>query len=112
MPRLKCDVKSCIFFEKHNCTRNSIDVGGRSALDNTETCCDSYHRKLKDTKKNDIYKMEIGSIGEENYHLTVSCSAVNCRFNKEKACHAKEIKIGDDHAKSLKDTFCISFEMK
>ncbi|MCK9536530.1 MAG: DUF1540 domain-containing protein [Bacilli bacterium] len=112
MPRLKCDVNSCIFFQNNNCTRSSIVVKGPTALDEAETRCHSYHRKMPNDKNDFLYQIEIGSIGEINYHMPVYCEAINCKYNLYQVCYAKDIKIGGSRALSTKDTFCSSFIIK
>jgi len=112
MPRLKCGVKSCIFYHDNNCTRSSIIVKGPTALDRDETRCHSYHRKKPEDKNDFLYKIEIGSIGEINYHMPVYCEAINCKYNQQQICYAKEIKINGSRAHSTKDTFCSSFTVK
>ncbi len=45
--------------------------------------------------------------------MPVSCSVDNCHYNKERACHAKEILVsrsGDKRAQAPEGTFCATFE--
>ncbi|HHZ17796.1 MAG TPA: DUF1540 domain-containing protein [Acholeplasmataceae bacterium] len=111
MPRLKCGVKTCVFYRERHCTRENIVVKGSTALAEEETKCQSFSREVPDNR-DDRYKMEIGSIGEINYHMPVYCEAVNCKFNTHRVCRAKEIKIDGSRALHSDQTFCSSFAIK
>ena len=111
MSRLKCGVKTCVFYRERHCTRASIIVKGATALAEEETRCQSYSRDVPD-KRDDSYLMEIGSIWEINYQMPVYCEAVNCKYNSHRICYAKEIKIDGSRALHPDQTFCSSFEVK
>ena len=110
MPLLKCGVKPCVFYQDHHCTRISIMVKGEEAHLETETRCESFHKRERENK-NDIYKIELASLGTINEHMSVNCEAVHCLYNRNLLCYAKEIKIDGTRAKNTKDTFCSSFEL-
>lgn len=109
MPKLKCGVDTCVYFYTNYCARSGISVKGETALTDNETKCSSYRKR--DRVANDIYKFEIGSIGVSEY-LSVNCDAVNCLYNRNLLCKAKEITIDGSRAKISEETFCSSFLLK
>lgn len=109
MPLLKCGVKPCVFYEDKHCTRISIVVQGDQARIEEETHCGSFHKKERESK-NDIYQIEMASLGHINEHMSVNCEATNCRFNRNLLCHAEEIKIDGTRAHHSNETFCSSFD--
>ena len=44
MPQLKCTVQTCVHNKQFLCDLDEITVGGESAKNPKETCCDSFQR--------------------------------------------------------------------
>lgn len=42
MVTLKCDVRTCTYNKENCCCKGDISVGGKSACDCSQTCCDSF----------------------------------------------------------------------
>ena len=111
MPRLKCGVTHCTYWVEQYCVREGITVKGDTALKENETRCSSFkHSNRERAEKN--YNLEIGTFGNPNKYLDVSCEAVNCVFNRNLLCYAKDIKIDGTRAKQSRETFCSSFQLK
>ena len=49
MPELKCTVQTCVHNKQFLCDLDAIEVGGSSAKNAEETCCDYIFRKEKET---------------------------------------------------------------
>ena len=45
MPQLKCTVQTCVHNKQFLCDLDEITVGGESAKNPKETCCDSFQEK-------------------------------------------------------------------
>ncbi len=48
MPGLDCSVVTCKYNQDHGCVRDNISVGGASASNSHETCCDSFEERRGD----------------------------------------------------------------
>ena len=111
MPILKCGVDTCTYYYDNRCSKSMIKVTGFDANKEDETNCSSYHRK--DRIAFDSYNLEIGTIDDIiTEYLSVNCDAVNCLYNRNLLCYAKDIKIDGTNAKKYIDTFCSSFVNK
>ncbi len=50
MPGLDCSVVTCKYNQDHGCVRDNISVGGASASNSHETCCDSFEERRGDSR--------------------------------------------------------------
>lgn len=108
MPLLKCGVNTCTYFYDGRCSKSVIKVTGNDAIREKETNCSSYH--LRDRHAEDNYNLEIATIDDIiSDYLSVNCEALNCTFNRNALCYAKDIKIDGTRAKNSTETFCSSF---
>ena len=46
MPELSCTVQTCVHNYQYLCELDKIQVGGNSAKDAKETCCDSFEERV------------------------------------------------------------------
>lgn len=111
MPLLKCGVDTCSYFYDGKCSKSVIKVSGYGALKESDTNCASYHKRNRTAY--DDYNLEIATIDDIiSDYLSVNCSALNCIYNRNELCYAKDIKIDGTNAKLYKDTCCSSFVNK
>lgn len=111
MPLLKCGVNTCTYFYDERCSKSVIEVVSEAAKKVLDTHCASYHRQ--DRSAYDNYNLEIATLDDIiSDYLSVNCEALNCIYNRNELCFAKEIKIDGTRAKEYKDTFCASFVNK
>lgn len=102
MPSLRCDVSTCLHNSDKCCCKNTILVGGESAVNAQDTCCSSF-----DEAKENGYKNQFES---KNLALSVDCEATKCRYNEANKCKAKHITISGGKAGDARETLCASFE--
>ena len=50
MPQLKCTVQTCVHNKQFLCDLDEITVGGESAKNPKETCCDSFQERKEGSK--------------------------------------------------------------
>lgn len=98
---LKCSVRSCSFQKDDCCCRGNITVEGAHANRNSETSCGSFEEKKNCGCAN--------STGKPPKMSDVTCEAVNCKFNEERKCHAKDIQVAGTNACTCMETECASF---
>lgn len=104
MPKLDCNVTSCLHYADNCCCKAAIIVDGCHAEDCCDTCCGSYDEKSGDSFTN-VYKTP-------EKKLEVDCEAVNCVFNDKYHCSAEHIGIAGDGASESAQTECASFKKR
>ena len=52
MPQLKCTVQTCVHNKQFLCDLDEITVGGESAKNPKETCCDSFQERKEGSYTN------------------------------------------------------------
>ena len=85
MPELSCTVQTCVHNYQYLCELDKIQVGGNSAKDAQETCCDSFEERREGSYSNKTDSMKSVSDCSD-----VDCQAKDCRYNEEggDACHS------------------------
>lgn len=109
MPKLKCDVKNCVYNADMCCCKSIIKIVGDDALKKDDTTCASFHkRKRVDT--NDIYKEEFAKFEGINQYISIECESRHCLYNIKDICTAEKVKIaGGAKAQKALHTQCSSF---
>ena len=102
MPQLKCTVQTCVHNKQFLCDLDEITVGGESAKNPKETCCDSFQERKEGSYTN--------SMKEASDCSCVDCKATNCMYNKECECHAGKISVEGGDAKQASGTECATFQ--
>lgn len=82
MPQLKCTVQTCVHNKQFLCDLDEITVGGESAKNPKETCCDSFQERKEGSYTN--------SMKEASDCSCVDCKATNCMYNKECECPCRK----------------------
>lgn len=103
MTKLECTVKNCMHNNEHCCCISNICVEGIKAVNEAETCCNSFVEK-RDHFSNSIDK-------EKNPVVDVSCKATNCAYNDECKCQAGDICICGHEACDCGETRCGTFKL-
>ena len=65
MPQLKCTVQTCVHNKQFLCDLDEITVGGESAKNPKETCCDSFQERKEGSYTNSMKEAS-------------DCSCVDC----------------------------------
>lgn len=100
MPRLTCQVESCIYNQDEYCSAGRISVDGERASDSDATQCNTFYKQSAGT--NVSY--------EPSPEISVQCDAVKCKYNSGHMCFAESIQIsGDNVSDSSSDTLCATF---
>lgn len=104
MTQLKCSAQTCMYNEEQYCCKGDIMVEGRDAKEPSGTCCASFRERGEGSATN--------SMEHPSRNIDVDCEAVQCVFNDDCKCSAREIGIAGSHACECEDTECASFECK
>ena len=101
MPELKCTVQTCAHNKNYYCAHDKIVVGGDSAKQAEETCCDSFEEKRDGAYSN--------VAGEASPVSGIDCKATDCEYNNSCKCHAGKISIEGGDACRCEQTECATF---
>lgn len=105
MPELSCTVQTCVHNYQYLCELDKIQVGGSSAKDAQETCCDSFEERREGSYSNKTDSMKSVSDCSD-----VDCQAKACRYNEECKCHAGKISVEGGDACHSSGTECATFD--
>lgn len=86
MNNLKCQVNSCEHNSQNMCKLNKIHVEGPGACTTSQTCCSSFCACGSGAQNN------ISSHSAKEA-TDICCKAENCKYNKNKKCHAHDVGI-------------------
>ncbi len=105
MTDLKCSVTNCVYNESHLCSKEAIQVGGKTAKEQSCTCCESFcncDNSYTNSAKNSCAEPQ----------TKIGCEAVNCVYNENCYCHADHIDISGNGAGTSTQTECATFKMR
>lgn len=110
MPELKCTVQTCVHNKQFLCDLEAIEVGGSSAKNTEDTCCDSFEER-KEGGYSNHYSDSYGDVSSAmpSAASSVDCKATECMYNNECRCHAGKISVEGSEACHSSDTECATF---
>lgn len=113
MPKLKCDVRSCIYNADLCCCRSVIKVVDEEARTSDETACSSFHRRKRESSSHQIYLTEFATIDGINQFVSIECESRRCAYNLKGICTAEHVMIsGGPKAGKSQETLCDTFIRK
>ena len=104
MERISCCVESCSHNKDNVCYANRVNIGGRAADSNTETCCGSFLNSL-------LYSDLTNTTNGGGSCDTLVCFVQSCRHNCNTVCELKNIEVSGESAEVYQETICKSFEI-
>jgi len=93
---LKCGSLDCAYNDKSGkCFAKNISIDGRSAQTTGETTCASYTPDGSDFMNMEFANdfMDLGTAKSVVNSPSITCDAMNCRFNNNRECTARNIEI-------------------
>ena len=102
MPELKCGVVTCAHNKQNYCVLDAIEVVGSSAEVPEQTSCGSFVEKKDNAYSN--------SAKEPSATSSISCQAVECKYNNSHKCHAGKISVAGSSANRVEETECATFK--
>ncbi|MBU3111608.1 DUF1540 domain-containing protein [Clostridium lacusfryxellense] len=106
MSKINCGVENCSHNNEHTCFANIINVGGKSARKESDTCCASFLDSLAYSSLTNI--IDTNSHGCD----VVSCTVVTCTYNSNELCSAKSIEVNGHNVNLYSETDCLTFNHK
>ena len=104
MTYLDCSVTGCFYNEERCCCKGNIEVKGKEAKEQEETCCGSFKERENGCG------CGCNATTENRKEIDVSCQATKCVFNQNLKCAADHIGIAGGNACDREQTRCASFE--
>lgn len=77
-------------------------VGGSLARKYTDTCCESFVDRRRDSYKS--------ALDHPSRTISIDCEACNCIYNSNYKCHAANVDIGGSNACHCRETECDTFQ--
>ncbi len=109
MPKLKCDVRNCVYNADLCCCKSIIKVIGEDAVRSHDTTCASFHKRKRPNTV-DIYQAEFSKLDGINQYISIECESRNCVYNVKEICTADKVKIaGGLRAQKACQTLCDTF---
>jgi len=98
---LKCGSLDCAYNDKSGkCFAKNISVDGRSAQTTGETTCATYTPDGSNFTNMEFANdfMDLGTAKAASVSPNITCDAMNCRFNNNRACTASNVEINPSDA--------------
>ncbi|MBD7910481.1 MULTISPECIES: DUF1540 domain-containing protein [Clostridium] len=105
MDRIECSVTSCSHNKGHVCYSNRVNIGGKSAEKEGQTCCGSFLNRV-------LYSDLTNNTNSQGSCDTLVCFVKSCRYNENTLCDLKQIHVGGNSAEIYDETLCESFDKK
>lgn len=104
MSKINCSVSNCSHNNDSTCFANIINVGGKSAKKDSDTCCASFLDSV-------IYNDLTNNINEKGKACSaISCNVCTCSYNADTLCNAEAINVNGDNANLYAETNCLTFK--
>lgn len=101
MTDIRCTVTNCYYNKRVGCTAPSIKVDGINAHQSRGTSCDTFAEQKPGVQS---------STADPNHHSHITCSAVNCQYNKSEVCEATDVLVNGKNAERPEETCCSTFD--
>lgn len=105
MSRIECTVSNCSHNKKNICYANRVNVGGKSAENNEQTCCGSFLNRL-------LYSDLTNNVFSGGSCDSLICYVKSCKHNSNSLCEMEQIQIAGVEANMYDKTTCESFELE
>lgn len=105
MNKINCTVDNCSHNKSNSCFSNRVNIGGKTANSECDTCCGSFlDKKLYSDLTNN-------SNGEGSCDCLV-CKVDSCAHNSNNLCNLNSINVSGENVKIYSETNCSSFNLK
>lgn len=102
MAQLDCIVSNCVYNKDTCCCKGDIMVGGKHAVCDADTCCESFAQKRGDSYTS--------ALEHPCKMISIDCEAVKCIYNSNYKCFAEHVDIKGDGASNSRETLCATFK--
>lgn len=103
MYRIECSVTNCSHNKSNCCYANRVNIGGKSAEDEVQTCCGSFLNRL-------LYSDLTNNTNSSGSCDSLVCYVQSCKNNCNNLCTLEQIVVGGASAEVYVETNCESFD--
>jgi len=104
MSKINCSVTNCSHNDETICYANVINVGGKSAKEDSDTCCASFLDAV-------IYNELTNNINEKGDECrAITCNVGTCTYNSNNLCNADSIDVSGKNVNLYSETNCSTFK--
>ncbi|MBZ9606304.1 DUF1540 domain-containing protein [Clostridium estertheticum] len=104
MPKINCSVSNCSHNDKNTCYANIINVGGKSAKKDSDTCCASFLDSIAYSSLTNIIN------SNSNGCDVIACNVCTCTYNSNQLCNSKSIDVSGENVNLYSETDCLTFK--
>lgn len=105
MNKINCEVTNCSHNKSSACFSKRVNIGGKTAYKEYDTCCGSFlDKKLYSNLTNDTTN--------NDYCDCLVCNVDSCTHNCNSLCDLNSINISGQNVKIYSQTNCSSFNLK
>jgi hypothetical protein len=105
MNRIECSATNCSHNKKSICYADRVNIGGKSAEKDIQTCCGSFLNRL-------LYSDLTSNFNGEGSCDTLVCFVKSCGHNENNLCELNQIQVKGSSAEIYDETLCESFNKK
>lgn len=105
MNKIDCTVNNCSHNKSGVCYANRVNIGGKGAKSDCETCCGSFLDKAH-------YSTLTNNTNSEGSCDCLVCEVTTCSYNDNKLCSAELISVSGNDVNLYTETKCETFKTK
>ena len=105
MNKINCEVTNCSHNNSGTCYSNRVNIGGKSANEDCDTCCGSFLDQI-------LYSDLTNNTNSEGQCDCLVCKVESCQYNSNSLCSLDSINVSGQNVKLYSETNCASFELK
>ena len=105
MNKINCEVINCSHNKSAICFSNRVNIGGKSATEEYDTCCGSFLDSL-------LYSDLTNNTNSDGSCDCLVCNVESCTYNYNSICSLDSINVSGQNVKLYSETNCSSFELK
>lgn len=104
MAKINCTVTNCSHNDENICYSNFINVGGKSARKDSDTCCGSFLDAVH------YSHLANNANSKGNPCTAIACNVGTCNYNSNNLCNADSIEVSGEGANLYTETECDTFK--
>ncbi|MBU3131539.1 DUF1540 domain-containing protein [Clostridium gasigenes] len=105
MNKINCIVNNCSYNKSDICYSTRVNIGGKTATEECDTCCGSFLDKK-------LYSDLTNNVNTQCYCDCLICKVESCEHNYNNLCNLNSINVSGENAKIYSETNCASFNSK
>ena len=105
MNNINCEVYNCSHNKSSICFSNRVNIGGKTANTECDTCCGSFLDKS-------LYSDLTNNTNSNGTCDCLVCKVDSCKYNDNSLCNLNSIFVSGKNVKLYSETNCASFKLE